>query len=301
MYNPSQTLLTAMAAGNPQRVLLEFTQPGTSAVEAFSNEDIAVTEGIQLTSPFNGDEELTFGLCPSAQIQFSLLNDMRQIDDFTFGECKVWIGFRIDEGTPSETAKTAYFMEDGDDRLYEFIPIGVFITERPDVVRKDIISVTANDRMSLFDVDMPSKETLQLNPTTANPVTLLQLLQAMCTHVGVTLATTAFLNYDLQFSAWPGNDFANRTMRDVLRWIAEAAGSIARFNRDGELEIAWFTEIPAATLTYDEHDYSEFTQTWYETAEIDGLRVRNQAETSETVYGTDPSNAYIIAGNPFLR
>ena len=301
MYTPSQTMQAAMMADKPQRILLEFTDPDTSEVTVMSNEEVAVNSGVEWSAAFNGEEELTFGLCPSAQISFTLLNDERQLSDFRFGECAAWIGYRIDTGTPPSGAKTATYTEQGVERLYEFAPLGIFIVERPDVVAKDTIQISASDRMTLFDVEMPSASDLGLSPSTSTPVSILALLQAMCTHVGVTLANTApdwFLNYDLTFTSWPRRYFEGKTMREVLKWIAEAAGSIARFNRAGQLEIAWFTEIQ---VSYDEGDYSEFSQTWYETAAIDGLKVRNAEETSESTYGTDPENPYVIAGNPFLH
>ena len=294
MLTLSATLQTAMAAGNPQRILLEFTDPDTAEISTFSNEEIAVTQGVRLTMPFNMEEELTIGLCPSAQIQFSLLNDERQLVDFRFGECAAWLGFRIDNGTPDAGAKTKTFNEDGRAVTYEFAPLGIFVVERPDIVAKDVIQITASDRMKKFDEEMPSRTDLGIS---TGAFTILQLLQALCTYVGVTLASTTFLNNDLQVASWPTKYFDGKTMREVLKWIAEAAGSIARFNRDGELEMAWFTTV---NMAYDENDYSEFSQTWYETAEMDGLKVRNQGETSESSYGTD-TNPYVIAGNPFLR
>ena len=291
----SQTMQAAMLAGAPQRVLLEFTDPDTGTVTTMSNEEVAISQGVKWTAPFNGEEELTFGLCPSAEISFTLLNDERQLSDFRFGECAVWIGYRLASGVTPAGDKYQTFTGDG---TYEFAPLGVFVIERPDIVAKDTISVTGSDRMSLFDVEMPSKTDLGLNPTSANSVTIADLLSAMCTYVGVTLATQTFMNDDLSFTSWPSKYFDGRTMREVLKWIAEAAGSIARFNRSGQLEITWFSEV---TITYDENNYKDFVPTWYETAAIDGLKVRNAEETSESSYGTDPENPYVIAGNPFLR
>ena len=300
MLTLSQTMQTAMAAGNPQRVLLEFYDPTTHQVsETFSNEEIAITRGVEWSAAFNGEEELTMGLCPSAQISFTLLNDNRTLNGFEFGEFSAWIGYRLAPGTTPAGTKYETFEGDG---LYEFAPLGVFIAERPDIVAKDMIEVRASDRMTLFDVEMPSKTDLSLNPTSSNPVRILDLLQAMCGYVGVSLANTQaggwFMNYDLTFTSWPTKYFSGKTMREVLKYIAEAAGSIARFNRDGDLEICWFTTV---NVTYDEGDYKEFAQTWYETATIDGLKVRNADETSETSYGTNPTNYYVIAGNPFLK
>ena len=292
MITLSETLRAAVTGGKPQRFLLEFPDGNGDYTNAtrFSNEDIVVDQGVRLNAPFNPEEELTVGSCPSAEIQFALLNDRRQISSFTFGECKAWLGARIDSGTP--TMKTVSFTENGRTETYEFAPLGVFIVNRPDVVQKDIINISANDRMTLFDVEMPSTSDLALT----YPTTLLGLANAMCAYVGVTLATQTFLNADLAIASRP-SQFDGHTMREVLRWVAEAAGSIARFNRYGELEITWFS---ATDAVFSEGSYSEAVPSWYETAAIDGLKVRNQSETSESSYGT-ADNPYVIAGNPFLR
>lgn len=294
MITLSTTLAAALAADKPQRVLLEFLDDSGDVLQngTFSNEEIVMSRGIHITAPFNGEKELTLGLCPSVQITFALLNDVRQLSTFAFGECKAWLGARIDSGTP--TMKTKTFVENGQTVTYEFAPLGIFKVDRPDIVQKDIIDITANDRMTRFDVEMPTDGELGL----IYPTTLLGLAQALCGYVDVTLATQSFLNYDLAVTKRP-TSFNGRTMREVLRWIAEAAGSIARFNRSGQLEITWFGATPVTT--YTETAYKDFTPCWYEVAAIDGLKVRNSEETSESSYGTDPENSYVISGNPFLR
>lgn len=287
MHQLSSTLGAAVASGNPQRVLLEFTD--YSPARQFSNEDLVITEGIHLTADFNSEKDLTVGLCPSAEIQFSMLNDNEQLSDFEFGTFRAYIGARIDLGTPAFGAKTKTFTEGGKSVLYEFAPLGTFIAHRPDIVVKSIITVDANDQMTLFDKDMPSG-------IVTYPVTLAGLATAMCNHVGVALKTTTFLNSTLTVDAEP-EQFENATMREVLGWIAEAAGSIARFTRDGTLEFAWFNYV---NTIYDEHNYSEFTPTWYETQAVDGLHIRNADSTGEYTYGSG-ANAYMIQNNPFLK
>lgn len=290
MLTLSDTLAAAMAADKPQRILLEF--PDENGV-VMSNEEIVMNRGLQVSAPLNADKELTLGMCPSVEARFSLLNDVRQLSSFEFGECKVWIGARIDSGTPDASAKTKTFTENGKSVLYEFAPVGIFVVDRPDIVQVDIIDITASDRMVLFDEELPSMTDLGIT----FPTTIGDIAQALCDYVGVTLATQTFLNSDLAVSSRP-RQFDNRTMREVLKWIAEAAGGFARFNRYGQLEIVWFR---TTNVIYDETQYKDFTPCWYEVAAIDGLKVRNESETSESSYGTDPENAYVIAGNPFLR
>lgn len=296
MYTFSNTLQTALAAGNPQRVLLEFfkTPDGTAydPVVTFTNEDILIDGGVKLSFEFNSETDLTIGKCPSAQITFDMLNDREQLAEFEFGYFRAYLGARIDQGTPGGSAKTKTFTERGRSVLYEFAPLGTFISQRPDIVRKDTISVDANDQMVLFDVDMPSATDLNLT----YPTTLYGIASAMCAYLGVTLAANSWLNSTLAVAKAP-DAFANATMREVLGWIAEAGCSNARFTRGGLLEFAWFNTV---NKTYDEHDYSAFTPAWYETEAIDGLHIRNADSTAEFVVGTG-ENAYMIQDNPFLR
>lgn len=292
MYQISETLQSALSAGNPQRVLIEFTHKpdGTaySPVRQFSNEDILITDGVKLTSEFNSETDLTIGLCPSAEIRFEMLNDNQQLVNFEFGRFRAYLGAKITSGSPTEGAKTATFP----DGTYEFAPLGTFIAQRPDIVRKSIINVDANDLMTLFDEDMPSATDLNIT----YPVTLSELAQAMCTYLGVSLKSNEWLNSTLPVAEEP-DQFESSTMREVLGWIAEAGCSNARFDRNGLLEFVWFNSV---NKTYDEHNYSEFTPTWYATAAIDGLHIRNADSTTEYVVGTG-ENAYMILDNPFLR
>ena len=296
MQTLSTTLAAAIAAGNRQRCLFVF-EDGTE----FTDEDIVSSRGLQLTMMFNSEKELTIGLCPSAQIRFSLMNDHRQLADFEFGTFTAYLGAKITDGTPASGAVTRTFTENGVSCLYEFAPLGVFIVDRPDVVSKNMIEVSANDRMSLFDTEITATQRTALTSDNGKPTDLYELAEALCGQdfADVTLATTRqqMLNNDLGITL-TANQLEGRTLRDVLRWVAEAAGSIAVFNRQGELEIRWFA---TTTAEYDESKYSELAMSWYETQAITGLKVRNQNNSSETPYGTDFDNSYVISGNPFLR
>ncbi len=292
----SATLQAAINAGNPQRVLFEFVKKpdGTAYSPAvqFSNEDILISGGFRLTEEFNSETDLTIGLCPSAEIQFTMLNDNAQLANFEFGTFKAYLGAQITVGTPAFDAKTKTFSGGKWPGLYEFSPIGTFIAQRPDVIKKLMIDVNANDQMTLFDVDTPSKEALGVS----YPITLYALASAMCAYAGVALKSNSWLNSDLIVAKEP-EQFANATMREVIGWIAEAGCSNARFNRDGLLEFVWFHPV---NKTYTESNYAEFTPTWYETKAIDGLHIRNADSTAEWTVGNG-DNAYMIQDNPFLR
>lgn len=292
MYVLSDTLQAAVSAGNPQRVLIEFFRkpddegtPYDPPVQ-FSNEDILVEEGLRLTSEFNSETDLTVGLCPSAEIQFSMLNDRGQLEDFEFGTFRAYLGAKITSGIPAQDAKTKTFP----DGLYEFAPLGVFIAHRPDIVRKKTIEVDANDQMTLFDRELPD---IVINW----PQSLYYLTNILCGQVGVSLKSNTWLNSDLTVRKQP-EQFEGATMREILGWVAEAACANARFDRNGLLEFVWFNPV---NKTFDEHRYSEFTPAWYETKPIDSLHIRNADSTAELVLGEDDENPYMIQDNPFLR
>ena len=291
MVTLSTKMQNAIAAGAPQRFMLEFPDSqgryGASYVTIFSNEEISVSAGVRMDAAFNSDQELTIGSCPSTEIQFTLLNDKRQLENFNFGECKAYMGVKIEAPATSQSKNVEF-----DDGLYEFIDLGTFIVTKPDIIQKDMLDISANDRMTLFDKEMPSQTALGVT----FPTTIDGLLSAMCSYIGVAVVSHNYLNHDLAVTKWP-KEFENKTMRDVLKWIAEAAGSIARFNRAGRLEWVWFTPV---SKVFDENNYKEFTQTWYTAGAITGLKVRNAEESAESSYGSS-DNPYIIAGNPFLR
>lgn len=285
MYAVSTALRSAIDAGSPQRILLDFG--GTSV---FSNEEIAITDGVNFTEMFTTGDDLTIGCCPSAELSFSLLNDTGMFNDFQFGQFTAYLGARIDSGTPTEMTKT--FTENGVTKTYAFAPLGTFVADRPDIVKKKKLAIVANDRMTLFDTPMPDKTALNIT----YPITLGNLLSAMCTYLSVTLKSSTFTNSTMSVASEP-KQFGNATMREVLGWIAEAACAIARFDRNGQLEIRWYSTV---NKTFAESSYSEFTPAWFATDAITGTHIRNGNSNATLDLGTD-TNVYIIQDNPFLR
>ena len=177
-------------------------------------------------------------------------------------------------------------------RKYEFVPLGIFNAERPDVPTVDRIEFTCNDRMMKFDKDMPNDSTLGIT----YPTTIETLLTKICTYYGVTKRSGSFINSGAEITKRP-EDFDNATGRTVLGWIAEAAASNARIDRDGYLVLDW---MRTTNLALDEHNYVEFSPCWFETQQITKLHNRSTQNTSETVVGSGTA-AYLIQDNPLLR
>lgn len=212
-----------------------------------------------------------------------------KINSFMRNKVKTWSGKGIYYNTSS---RMLFIYEAGNRKQYEFVPLGVFDADRPNVPDQIRIDMDCFDRMQKFDKDMPSASELGIS----YPTTIKTLMQKMCGYVKVPYKDENFLNSGLTIGSEP-DDFSNVTMRTVLGWIAEAAASNARFNRDGLLVMDWYR---STNQSYAETDYSEFEPYWYETKKIDKLYNRKTSEGTDVTVGTG-SNAYVIQDNPFLN
>ena len=178
-------------------------------------------------------------------------------------------------------------------RTFEFVPLGVFRADRPNVPTKIEIDFTCYDRMQKFEKDMPSASALGIT----YPTTIGTLFTKMCQYVGVPYLTNSFINSDATIAAEP-EAFGTATMRQVMGWIAEAAGSNARFDRDGNLKMAWLNTNTGQIL--DEGKYSEFDPYWYQTQTVTKLYNRSTGDGTDTTYGNGTAG-YLIQDNPLLK
>lgn len=70
------------------------------------------------------------------------------------------------------------------------------------------------------------------------PTTLGNAAMVICTHCGVTLATTTFTNWNYTIQSRP--DDKALSCLDMISYIAQCAGCFARCNINGALEIKWY-------------------------------------------------------------
>lgn len=297
MISVSNAFVTALRAGAPQRWLFAWAD-GTLT----TNEDISVEAGVKYDETFCSETDLTVGLTPSSSISFVLLNGQYQWLGFNFGWFTASLSVRIATQRnaspitrhPVLTLNGNTLTVNGNGSLdtYELCSFGKFFAETPSIIRKYQIDIMANDQMLLFEQDMPSDAALHLT----YPVSAGTLLAAMCTYLEVPLATTTFLNSEMTLASRP-SVFNTSSMREVLGMIAEVGCSIARFDRQGRLSLRWLNRL---SRSYDEHNYTEFERTEYQTTAVNKLSVRNSDSTAESVVGTGDS-PYMIQDNPFLN
>ena len=120
--------------------------------------------------------------------------------------------------------------------------IGQFIAEQPTKSGYYQYSVIAYDRMTLADKDLSGWLREQQE---AFPMTLWALAQAVANQCGLTVASTGLpINGSYQVQAFYADGV---TGRQILAWIAQAAGTFCRVNPAGALVFDWYAD---AELSY---------------------------------------------------
>lgn len=142
---------------------------------------------------------------------------------------------------------------------WEYCPLGVFRFEEPVKRQVPVISLTAYDKMTLFDKDA----TEFVGGNWVYPITLEGLFQSLCQYVGLEEGeydTGVFTNSDMSFTALPTLQ-PSATCRTILSYIAEAAGAVAKFDRDGVLRFKWYTteaQADAGSIALDGYEKAEY-------------------------------------------
>ena len=271
MYNVSTAFHKASIKDNVStRVRFVFAD---TAQTVLGSERINLNTGVSVTETFCKGEDMSIGGCRSALLNVAFMNDDGALNDFEYGKCTVYLDLKINGA-------------------WEACPLGVFIIDKPKKRRNSIVSVQAYDQMVLLDAIADAWwDELTF------PMTLGEIFASMCTAVGVeSAANTDALNLNVSYEDRPFQA-SEITYREILGWIAEAAGCTARFTRTGKLELAWFTDISAdvpASRPAFTADISEYT-----VSQIDKVQV-SATQTDVGVIIGSGTNGYQIMGNPFL-
>lgn len=217
------------------------------------------------------------------------ITNLNPLNSYMLNKSASWYGRGFNY---SSVTRLLDVFDSGTRETYEFVPLGYFTAERPKAPDTLWIDMTCNDFMLKFDDDMPSKSKLKIT----YPITFKNLLIALCDYVEVDYNLGSFINSGAKLTKEP-RDFEHATMRDVVKWIAEAAAGNARFNRDGKLEIAWFKQT---NLVLTENDYESFDPYWYETKQIQRLKNRGSDGSYDNTQGSG-KETYLIQDNPLLK
>ena len=265
---PIASLLEAIRAHTEQDIKITFADN-----TVLGKADVAITgDGVKITDILNGDTDYTFGKAVCKQVEMTLFNVDNKFNNFDFTqEFTLQIGVKVGAA-------------------FQYVTVGVFKGERPDKVRGKLIDFTAYDRMQKFEV---SASDFIENMTF--PVTLGAVFSSLCAAVGVEPITTTFTNSTKNFTFNPFST-SDYTAREVLAWIAEAAGCYARVNADGKVELNTFTTNSYKILKTDRFEMSESE---FETPVIGKLECYTSYGDQLVTAGTG-TNTYVVSDNPFL-
>lgn len=265
---PIAGLLEAIRAHTEQDIKITFADN-----TVLGKADVAITgDGVKITDILNGDTDYTFGKAVCKQVEMTLFNVDNKFNNFDFTqEFTLQIGVKVGAA-------------------FQYVTVGVFKGERPDKVRGKLIDFTAYDRMQKFEV---SASDFIENMTF--PVTLGAVFSSLCAAVGVEPITTTFTNSTKNFTFNPFST-SDYTAREVLAWIAEAAGCYARVNADGKVELNTFATNSYKILKTDRFEMSESE---FETPVIGKLECYTSYGDQLVTAGTG-TNTYVISDNPFL-
>ncbi len=257
-----------------------------NASDTDSNGRIAES-GFELYDVYNKEQDLTIGGSASGQFKITFLNTDGGLNSFAYGRCKVYLD-----------------VYDSGNSVWLACPLGVFIIEQPVKSRVQLVEASGYDQMQYFDVIADPDWFVGLF---SSAKTLNQIYAALVSKVssvsGVTItpANTDMLNKTVSYSSAPFEP-VEMTYREILNWIAEASGTVARFNRNGVLQMKWLANIGNAySIGADTLGCGVFSTdiSEYQCSTIDKLQVKASESDYGSIIGAG-ENAYVITDNPFL-
>ena len=174
--------------------------------------------GISFSEATSQDGAFSVGDAVIGGFSFSLTNFDRSLDSVDFeGAVVIPLIYYPD-------------IEDANDR---YIPKGVFyITSH--TTSGNIIRCTAMDGLKLLD---------QSSTPITYPITVQNLIQAICTANNLTLATQSIPHGDFVLNEPPKDSSGNSTVvtdRQMLSYACQCIGCFAKMNELGYLEVKWY-------------------------------------------------------------
>lgn len=243
--------------------------------------------GVTVTEIFNKDKNLTIGGTVSYQIGMTLVNSDGALNNFAFGRCKVYLDVYDDVNS-----------------TWLPCPLGVFRIELPVKRKVQLISCTGYDQMQVLNA---IADTWWNGLNFTGGLTIANILNSMVTQLGLHLSatsSTSMVNTALSFTT-PPIDSVERTYRDILGWIAEATGTVAHFNRDGELDMRQYLtpQIGGNNIVIDtdttRNQCLSIDVAEYSVSKIDALTIKLTTADQGVTVGSG-TNVYTIMDNPFL-
>ena len=163
------------------------------------------------------------------------------------------------------------------------------IVDSYEILDDNILSLSLTDKMTLFNFPYDASFIV--------PCTVKDVLQNICSMVGIELGTTEFINSDIQV------DFYNNTItaREYIGYIAELNGGYAVVGQDGKLYLRQFNSIPVEINVDDCEDFKIGEKHTIQRVVFDNGLLKYETSTDEsleTLY-LNTDNVYITSEDIF--
>lgn len=241
---------------------------GTSAIDLYTITDTELIGGVKYKQDINNATDLILGTAASASIKFTINN--------TVYDAEKYVGL---------TAR--YYCMQGDET--EWTLKGKFIITNVEAKTKMTANIEGYDNVFKFDTYVD-----EWVDGVSFPITLGNMFKSLCDYCGAAYADANFLNND--FNVADNFTSINTTGRQILQYIAQAAGCFAYATPDGLIALRSYKN---AGMALTEKEYVTLTNATFQVAPIDKVTVQ-MTEDDLGVSAGSGRNVYRITDNPIL-
>ena len=233
--------------------------------------DAEIKGGIDYNIDVNPEEDYVVGTVASAEIAFEYNNVNRDIQQYIdANECIYYTWQPVDN---------------------DWRQIGIFYLEDITEVR-DTVKVKAYD--SIIKTEAYIDELIEsINDW---PLNINQMFNKTCEYLGLNGVVSEEINNSNNFIT-DNFEAVNITGRQLLQYIAEAAGGLIMANANGAL---YLTKYRSKNISLDKSKYVRYVKHNYSTQPIEGVNVRVTSDDMGITAGADSGNVYIIENNPLF-
>lgn len=170
-------------------------------------------DSLTIETASSGTDTFDLGCAVIGRCKFSIENHDERFSSYDFFNATAVVWLKLD----------------GDTTYYR---MGFFTVDEPKG-SSSLITLELLDNMWKFDTDLP---------TLTMPAALGTIVNDLCIHCGVTLATQNFRGYNYTLSELPDEEM---NCRELLQYVAMIGCNFCVINASGSLDIRWYDEIPA--------------------------------------------------------
>ena len=217
---------------------------------ALDNNDIW-EGGVTIDEAISSDSSFDIGSAIISSLEVVINNITENFSQYDFFDAKLvlWLGV---EGDKDENDVQRYYRK------------GFYVVDVPSY-NGSLITLKCLDNMTWFDV--PFEEVTGISyPAYAGTV-----VQAICQHVGVTLGTPNFPNYEDVWTRILASPEQKLSCREVLQYIAQMCCCYCKINTAGQLVLNWYNKDEILGITnYDGGTYHTTTTPYSDGVQLDG-------------------------------